>query len=449
MENLPPRSASAGVLPQLTPGSWLRLRTVVIVRWAAAAGQTLAVVAAVGLFGIRFEYGLASLVIAAAVIVNIALGVLYPSTRRLSERGAMLMLAFDLLQLGALLAVTGGLDNPFALLILAPVTIAASALPLRSSGVIAALALLVIATISFWNLPIRLPTGEALALPALFRLGFGIALTIGVLFLAVYARQVMTEIHDMRLALGATQLALAREQQLTTLGGVVAAAAHELGTPLATIRLVSSELVELLADRPELREDAELIRSQTDRCRDILRSMGRAGKEDLHLQSAPFETVVLEAAEPHAARGREVIVTATTPGRQPVIRREAEIIHGLRNLIQNAVDFADSRVEIELAWDPREITLRIEDDGPGFPPHILTRIGDPFLRGRPAEGAADRPAYEGMGLGLFIAKSLLERTGARLDFANGIGAIVVVRWPAAAITVPRDRPLGHNRPLVP
>lgn len=455
----PAHGADPGADPVATAGpatiaappaaSWLRLRTVIAVRWAAVGGQTLAVLVAVFLFGIRFEYGLASLVIAASVIANIALAMLYPKTRRLGAQGAMLMLGFDVVQLGALLAVTGGIDNPFALLILAPVTIAASALPLRHSGAVAGLALLAIGAITLWPLPIRLASGEALALPALLRLGFVAALVIGVLFLAVYARQVMTEIHDMRLALGATQLALAREQQLTALGGVVAAAAHELGTPLATIKLVSSELVELLADRPELREDAELIRSQTDRCRDILRSMGRAGKEDLLTQSAPLESVVREAAEPHAARGRVVTITAISPGRQPAIRREAEIIHGLRNLIQNAVDFARSRVTVELSWDAQEIALRIEDDGPGFPPQILARIGDPFLRRRPAEGARARPAYEGMGLGLFIAKSLLERTGARLEFANGAGAIVVVRWPAAAITVAAGGALGENRPLAP
>ena len=440
-------------LAGMRPGGWLRLRTVVVVRWAAALGQTVAVLVAVQLFGIRLEYGLASLAIAMAVIANITLIFLYPPARRMSERGAMLMLAFDVLQLGALLAVTGGIDNPFALLILAPVTIAASALPLRQSGAVAALALACIAAISLWHLPIRLPSGAELALPALFRLGFGLALTIGVLFLAVYARQVMTGIHEMRLALTATQLALAREQQLTALGGVVAAAAHEMGTPLATIKLVSSELIDLLADRPELREDAELIRSQADRCRDILRSMGRAGKDDLHLQSAPLESVVREAAEPHLGRGREIAFAATGSGRQPLIRRHPEIIHGLRNLIQNAVDFAASRVRVEIGWDDDRITLRIEDDGPGFPPQVLARIGDPFLHRRPWEAPPEaqdaRPGYDGMGLGLFIAKTLLERTGARLDFASSNGAIVVVAWPAARIAVDPGAALGANPPLAP
>ena len=447
MESVTP--SRDGALTDLQPGSWLRLRTVVVVRWAAALGQTIAVLVAVLVLGVSLEYGLASLVLAAAIITNIALTFLYPATRRLSNRGTTLMLGFDVVQLGALLAVTGGLDNPFALLILAPVTIAASALPLRNSGVVTVLALGVILAISLWYLPIRTADGEVLALPGLFRTGFWLALTIGVLFLAVYARQVMTEIHDMRSALATTQLALARDQQLTALGGVVAAAAHELGTPLATIKLVSSELVDLLADQPELREDAELIRGQADRCRDILHSMGRAGKDDLQVQSAPLEAVVGEAAAPHSGRGCEIVITAMTPGPQPVIRRKPEIIHGLRNVIQNAVDFAAKRVEIELAWDQDVVSIRIEDDGPGFPQHVLSRIGDPFLHRRPWEGRDSRPAYDGMGLGLFIAKTLLERTGARLDFANGRGAIVVIRWPVSRIAVEPGRALGENRPHVP
>ena len=265
-------------------------------------------------------------------------------------------------------------------------------------------------------------------------------------------------------ALVATQLALAREQKLTDLGGVVAAAAHELGTPLATIKLVSSELMEELTG--EQRDDARLIRDQADRCRDILRSMGRAGKHDLHMRQAPLEAVLREAAEPHADRGKRVVhsmMAADDAGRQPTVLRRPEIVHGLRNLVQNAVDFAAATVWIDAAWTADRVTVRIADDGPGFPPSVLGRIGDPFVRRRRA--ADDRPArpeYEGMGLGLFIAKTLLERSGAELSFVNGsdaggggiddrrMGAIVVTSWPRAAICppTPGDRaPLGQNRPI--
>jgi two-component system sensor histidine kinase RegB len=266
--------------------------------------------------------------------------------------------------------------------------------------------------------------------------------------------------HAMGEALLATQLALAREQKLTDLGGVIAAAAHELGTPLATIKLVSAEMIEELGNQPELRADAALIRSQADRCRDILLSMGRAGKEDMHLRRAPLQTVVQEAAEPHLSRGKKVCLSVAPDNgkdlRQPMIDRRPEIIHGLRNLIQNAVDFAESTVEIEVRWTERNIFVQIEDDGPGFPPSVIGRIGDPFMRRRRVvDDRTRRPGYEGMGLGLFIAKTLLERSGARLSFANGGGgtaggAIVIVEWQTdkvAALPAADSRGLGDNVPI--
>jgi two-component system, sensor histidine kinase RegB len=304
----------------------------------------------------------------------------------------------------------------------------------------------------------------------LFQFGFWLALVIGVVFLAIYARQVTTEMHAMGEALLATQLALAREQKLTDLGGVVAAAAHELGTPLATIKLVSTELMEELENHPELLEDAILIRTQADRCRDILHSMGRVGKDDLHLRQAPLETVVREAAEPHLSRGKmvtfEIAPEQGASQTQPVINRRPEIIHGLRNLIQNAVDFSQSEVWIEMTWSDSAISIRISDDGSGFPQSVIGRIGDPYVRRRRlAEDGYRRPGYEGMGLGLFIAKTLLERAGAQLTFANSRrhghaswtgqatgGAIVDVVWPReklASDSKGNAPALGQNIPIRP
>jgi two-component system sensor histidine kinase RegB len=219
-------------------------------------------------------------------------------------------------------------------------------------------------------------------------------------------------------------MALAREQKLTDLGGVIAAAAHELGTPLATIKLVSAEMIGELDEGTELHDDAVLIRDQANRCRDILRSMGRAGKDDLLLRQAPLSAVIEEAAEPHLDRGKEIIIQTGRDNvpveEQPIILRRPEIIHGLRNLIQNAVDFASTTVWVEACWTATTISVRIIDDGAGYPPHLLGRIGDPFIRkGRRQTRDQRRPEYEGMGLGLFIAKTLIERTGAEFNFANG------------------------------
>jgi two-component system, sensor histidine kinase RegB len=442
--------------------NWVRLRTLVILRWFAISGQIIAVLCAIFLFGLRFEVGLVAITIGASVLGNLFSSFLFPKNKQLSEREAAAILGFDILQLGVLLYLTGGLNNPFGLLMLAPVTIAATVLHLRSTVVTGILAIVIITGLSQIYLPLRAPDGQSLMLPDLFLFGVWLALVIGVVFLGIYARQVTTEMHTMGEALVATRLALAREQKLTDLGGVVAAAAHELGTPLATIKLVSTELMDELRGQQALYDDAALIGEQADRCRDILRSMGQAGKDDLHLRRAPLETVLRDAAEPHVNRGKSVHFVinpdAGPDTRQPAILRRPEIIHGIRNLIQNAVDFARTAVTIEVLWSDSTISVRIQDDGPGFPSTVMQRIGLPFMHGR--RQVLGRPGYEGMGLGLFIAKTLLERSGASLSFANAGGgsgevgaggAIIAVVWPRGLIDPDPGavaEPLGENPPIL-
>ena len=428
-----------------TPSSWLRLRTLIVLRWAAIIGQIVAITIAQRFFNLTLDLGLVYLVVSASVIANLIFIFVYPENKRLSELQSVLILLFDITQLALLLFLTGGLHNPFALLIVAPVTISATVLHIRSTVLLGAVALVLTTLLMFYHIQLRTEEGFILRMPAIFLRGFWVAIVIGTVFLGIYARRVTSEIHSMSEALLATQMALSREQKLTDLGGVVAAAAHELGTPLATIKLVSSELMDDISDRPELLEDVELIRDQANRCRDILHSMGRAGKDDLHLRSAPFEAVIQEAAEPHLHRGVHInfdFYSDDLGDPQPVLQRQPELIHGVRNLVQNAVDFAQSNVWIEGRWNKDRIHLQIIDDGKGYAPHVIGRIGDPFMRRRRSSlHRSERPGYEGMGLGLFIAKTLLERSGAELSFANGsdpfledsdrpekCGAIVEVVW---------------------
>ena len=436
----------AGLFRRSTRSGWVRLRTLVLLRWLAIGGQASAIAAAHLWLGLQFELALASAAVAAAVLANLVAVLTVPVGRRLTELEAMLTLLFDIAQLGFLLHVTGGLTNPFALLILAPVTISATALRLRTTVFLGLVAIALVTLVALFHQPLRLVSGEVLALPPLFELGHWMAIVIGIVFLGLYAHRVAAEIDAMSQALLATQMALAREQKLTDLGGVVAAAAHELGTPLATIKLTSGELADELSDRPELRADAELIREQADRCRDIMRSMGRAGKSDTHLRRAPLESLLREAAEPHGERGKALTIALEPQEAQISVQRRPEVIHGLRNLVQNAVDFAASRVEITAAADPAAIRVTIRDDGPGFAPQVLARIGDPFMRPRSGPDDPKRPGYEGMGLGLFIAKALLERSGAQIVFANSPtgGAEVALRWPRARLEAPRGGELDPN-----
>ncbi len=457
-----------GLLVGQQRSNWIRLRTLILLRWVAIVGQLVAITFAQRMYGLQLELGLCYLAVGVSVIGNLIAIFVFPENKRLSETENLLMVMFDLLQLGFLLFLTGGLHNPFALLMLGPVTISAAVLTTRSTILIGGTAIVLVSLLSQYHLPLRTEQGFILRIPDVFVFGNWTALVIAIVFIGAYSRRVTSEMHSMSDALSATQMALAREQKLTDLGGVVAAAAHELGTPLATIKLASTELIEELGDNPELREDASLIREQADRCRDILRDMGRAGKDDLHLRQAPLMAVISEAAEPHAHRGKLVHYThdpdAGDEIDQPSILRKPEIIHGLRNLVQNAVDFAAANVWIEAHWTDEAITIRIVDDGRGFPNDIIGRIGDPFMRRRRSvPEKLKRPEYEGMGLGLFIAKTLLERSGAELSFANGsdpyapsqdahrrMGAIVEVTWPRSTIDgrVGKNAvPTGLNQPI--
>lgn len=447
----------------------LRLHTLIVLRWMAIAGQLAAITVGYFYLDLRLPLGLCYLVVGLSVIANLVSSFVFPKNRRLSDIEAMLVLLFDLAQLAFLLYLAGGTTNPFALLIIAPVIISASALQSQTTVLLGLMAIWMISLTAVFNIPLHFGDGTILSIPRLLEFGFWLSIVIGILFIGLYSHRVATEIQSMSDALLATQMALAREQRLTALGGVVAAAAHELGTPLATIKLASAELMDELGDYPELREDAQLIRDQADRCRDILRSMGRAGKNDLHMMRAPVAEVLREAADPHMERGKDVVfslhplagsalATETTP--QPILQRKPEVIHGLRNLIQNAVDFAKTTVWVDAEWGAKTLTIRVVDDGDGYPPHILGRIGDPFVtRRHPPRPSEQRPEYEGMGLGLFIAKTLLERSGAEISFANATdpqtpgpraarcGAIIEVVWPLAEILASDQGHLGENTPI--
>lgn len=426
--------------------NWIRLRTITTVRWIAVFGQVTALLVAHQFFDLQLNYGLCYLAVGVSVLANLIAAYIFPENKLLSEAENAGMLLFDLLQLCFLLFLTGGLNNPFSILVVGPVTISAATLTVRSTITLATVAIILVGLMVQFHLPLRTIEGFILRIPDIFLYGNLAGIVIAILFSSIYSRRVVSEMSSMSEALAATQMALAREQKLTDLGGVVAAAAHELGTPLATIKLASAELMEELTEQPDLHEDAALIREQADRCRDILRSMGRAGKNDLQLRRAPLLTLIEEAAEPHLNRGKSLRfsedITQSSEGGVPIVLRRPEIIHGLRNLVQNAVDFAHENVWVETDWTQNHITVRIMDDGKGYPPHLIGRIGNPFVRNRRSDkDRKQRPGYEGMGLGLFIAKTLLERTGAQLSFANGSdafagsnekyakrGAIVEVSW---------------------
>lgn len=460
-------------------GDWVRLRTLVTLRWIAIAGQIVAVLAASQGMGFQLPLTYCALLISVSATVNVVVQVIHPAEKRLSEQGTLASLFFDLVQLVVLLMVTGGLNNPFAVLILAPVTISATALRLQSTLWLGISAMGAVALMTALYMPLVQADGTVLEAPELYRSGFAAALAIAVVFLSIYARRVTVEGYAMGQALTATQIELAREQQLAAIGGIAAATAHELGTPLATIKLVAGELARELKDHPELApevaEDIALIRREAERCGEIMADLGRGGRDDSQIRNAPLSAIVEEAAGPHRDRGKRVLirvdgVMADEPHEdEPMAARSPELIHGLRNVIQNAVDFAASTVWVDIDLDAGELRIAVGDDGPGFSPDILPRLGEPYVSTRRrGEGRESGSEYEGMGLGLFIARTLLERTGARVAFANGSdarrrrsadretplelthppGAIIEMIWPESILLTPKDvarRPLGRNK----
>ncbi len=423
-------------------GGPVRARTLIFLRWVAIAGQLSAlVIAQVGL-GVSLPMDAALAAIVASVIVNLASAWGSSSASRLTDNEAALYLGYDLIQLTGLLHLTGGLTNPFALLALAPVTISATVLSRRSTAFLFGLVIISVTILALWRRPLAW-VGGGIALPLEYEIGIWAALVVGATFMTVYASSVAEEARRMSDALAATHMALAREQRLSALGALAAAAAHELGSPLATIAVVAKDLARDLPADSFLAEDAALLLSQTERCRDILARLAARPEpgERSPFSNLPIGALVEESAAPHRG-GRIQIEFRKGPsaGREsreaePVVERSPEVLHGLGSLIENAVQFASGRVTIRAEWG-RGIAVVIADDGPGFDPVVLDRIGEPYISSRGEEGMH-------MGLGIFIAKNLLERTGATVTFGNRAdgGAEATVRWPRAEVmSRPEDTP---------
>lgn len=428
----------------------VRLRTLTGLRWLAVAGQIAAILIVHFALGFPLPLGLCLAVIAVGAWLNVFIMLRFSSQGYLSDQGAAASIAFDIAQLCALLFLTGGLQNPFCVLILAPVTIAASVLPLRLTLLIGALAFAGISLLAAFHFPLPWRNGEAVAFPPILTIGIWIALSFAVAFFAAYAHRIAAESAQLRSALAATQIVLAREERLAALGGLAAAAAHELGTPLATIQLTAKEMASELKGQGLLEDDAKLLVSQSHRCREILgRLSSRGDAGDIMMDRISIDLLLKEAAAPflHAHNSPAVIfeLKGLREDAAPVVTRRPEIIYGIRNFIENAVGYARSRVLVTADWDLKSLAIAVHDDGPGFSLDILSRLGEPYLGAR-ARGRGGTARKGGLGLGFFIAKTLLERTGARIAFDNrpweddpsSVGAWVEARWPLAAIIAPTE-----------
>ena len=442
-------SANAALMTHRLGGSLegVRLQTLVRLRWLAVGGQAAAVFFVYVVFGFPLPLGPCLAGIALSAWLNVILALRWRSSLRLHDGYAALLLGYDILQLAALLYLTGGLENPFSFLFLVPVTVSATRMPLNRTVVLGALTLVLVSLLAVFRMPLPWHPGAPLELPGIYIAGMWTALVSGLVFSAAYVNRVAAEARQMSDALTATELIHARQQQLSALDGLAAAAAHELGTPLATIALVAKELKRELPAEGQVADDLDLLISQTARCREILsRLADRKAQRDEMFASLKLTVMIEEIVAP--LRGGDTVFAvdarpfeAAREGLvEPVIWRNPGIKYGLGNLIENAADFARERVDIEARWGAADVAVTICDDGPGFSQEVIDRLGEPYVTTRQGYGpGSDQPEdqSEGMGLGFFIANRLLERSGATVTLANREppehGARVRVSWPREAL----------------
>ncbi|WFR95249.1 ActS/PrrB/RegB family redox-sensitive histidine kinase [Rhizobium tumorigenes] len=412
----------------------VRLQTLVRLRWLAVGGQaaTVAIVA----FWLQFPLPLlpCCVLIACLAWINLFLTLRYPPTHRLDAPATFALLGLDLLQLCGLLFITGGLANPFSILVCVPVIISFASQPIRYSMTLILAAMVAITSLAFSPFPLPWYAGGIVAINQVMQLGVWCSIASTMAFAAFYAYRVSMEASQLADALAATELVLQREKHLSQLDGLAAAAAHELGTPLATISIVAKEMERELGHDERYREDVALLRSQSERCRDILRRITTLSAEnEAHMRYLTLSSMMEEILAPHREFGIKLtLVEETTRSGEPVLNRNAGIMYGLGNLVENAVDYAREMVTVTVAFDAETLAITIEDDGVGYAPDILTRIGEPYVTTRQRDDAAG-----GLGLGLFIAKTLLERSGATLTFGNReaetSGARIRIEWPRVLI----------------
>jgi len=417
------------------PRRYVRLDTILRLRWLAALGQLAAVFIVAQ--GLEFDIPIIPCIaiIGLSALVNLALQIAFNPMQRLEPVYAAALLALNIVELAGLLFFTGGLENPFSFMFLAPVLISATVLPVRLTIALGFLAVACASALVFFHFPLPWEAEDPLVLPPIYLFGVWLSILLAIGVTSLYAFQVTEEARQLSDALAATELVLTREQHLTQLDGLAAAAAHELGTPLSTIFLISRELEKTVQD-VHLAGDLKTLREQAQRCREILGKITQLSATGAPFDRMKLSTLIEETVAPHRDFGVAIKVRlAVAATREPVGARNPAILYGVGNILENAVDFAHQAVEVNAWWNAETIEIIISDDGPGIAPDMLKRIGEPYLsRRRSADDAQNERS--GLGLGVFIARTLLERTGAKVSFSNRTfpdhGAVVQIAWPRSA-----------------
>ena len=402
--------------------------TLTILRYIAIFGQFIAINIVFFYLDLQFPLKESYIIILIGLITNLFLQFKI-KVNQLKDSYASLFLLYDLFQLSSLLYLTGGILNPFSILLIIPTIVSSTFLSMGTTIILGVITSFLLFILSFIYLPLPGLDKNIFDVPNFYKQGILTAILIGLVFLSYFGIRFAGETKKRSEALSKLQEVISKEYELESLGGQAAAAAHSLGTPLATISVVAKELKKEIGDDKEISKDIDLLISQTKRCSEILKQISKKQiKEDIFLSSIKFEDLLEEIIDSFKeTSSKDIDLTVENDNNKIAIQRTPEIIYGLRNFIGNAVKFSKSRVNINLRSDQKIIEIKINDDGPGIPEDIIQKIGEPYIKSKSKELNAN----SGLGLGTFLGKTLLERQGAKLIFKRNSklgGALVTLSW---------------------
>ena len=403
--------------------------TYITLRWIGISGQLIAVNFVYFILNFEFDYITSNIIIFLGILSNLYLILIYKKTQ-LSDRSALIFLLIDILQLGILLYLTGGIVNPFVIFIIIPSVFSSSNLSFKTNTFIVTLTLLVILVLTFYSEDLPAPLSDHFHVSTYYYYSIPIALIIALVFLNYFAMTFGTQSRLRKEALAKMEEVMATEHELLSLGGQAAAAAHSLGTPLSTITIIAHDLSKQFKGQKEVEKDIELLSSQVERCNEILKRLTLNPVEednfidkDLNMRNYLSEII----ASFREISKKEFVLNFDQDSNPKKIGKSIEIVYGLRNFIGNANKFANKTIFINLKSDSKTTEIIIEDDGSGYPRDIISKIGEPYLK---SSYSKDK-SKEGLGLGLFIGKTLLEKNFASVNCRNSKtrgGAEVIIKW---------------------
>ncbi len=407
----------------------LKKSTYISLRWIGILGQLISVYIVYFFFNFDFNFILSNLIIFIGILSNFYLILIYNKTQ-LSDRSALIFLMIDIFQLGSLIYLTGGIINPFVIFLLIPSVFASSNLGIRTNLFLVITTILMIIFLTFYSEDLPAPLDDNFQVDLYYYYSIPIAFIIALIFLNYFAIVFGSESRKRKEALSKMEEIMAQEHEMLSLGGQAAAAAHSLGTPLSTIKIISQELKDQLKDRRELTSDIELLSSQVERCNQILKrlSLNPIEEDDFIDEDLNLKKYINQIVNSFQETSNKIFILNFDQDSNPrKISKSIEIIYGLRNFIGNANKFAKEKIYITLKSNNDYTEITIEDDGQGYPSEILSKIGEPYLRLLKNKNKSQ----SGLGLGIFIGKNLLEKNFASLNCQNSktrAGAEVNIRW---------------------